>query len=116
MTRLFDQVAQAPNGADHDARRFDLAAQAVHEDLDGVRPDFVTDTIQAVGQLILADHAPGTQKKCFEQGHLACRQLERIAADERPSGGRVERQCAMRDTRGGGALAAILLASGPERR
>jgi hypothetical protein len=59
-----------------DAGRFDLLAQPVDVDLDGIGGDFFAPFAQQVDELVLADHAAAARQEDFQQAGLAGGQFD----------------------------------------
>src|SRR5262249_2212186 len=99
MRRLFEEIAEPAYGPYGDARRLELATQAVHVDLNRVCPDFLIPAVELLGELFLVHHAAAAQHQHFEHAQLSRREIERLAVEHRPAPGGVEAQGAVRQHR-----------------
>src|SRR5258705_9601633 len=86
LMRALPQVTESANRADEDAGRLDLRPQPRHVHLDRVRGEWLVETEQALGDLVLAEHAAGAREEELEQRPPAWRQVDRLVVDANPLG------------------------------
>src|SRR5574340_348797 len=101
-----DDIAKAANGADRDAGRFDLSAEAVDVYLDGIAAGFFGITVKSFQELILAHDPADARHQRLQHAQLAGGEVERFAIDGHAPPNAVECQRAKGEHRVGAALAA----------
>ncbi len=106
MSLFFEQIAEPAYRPDRDARRLELAAQAMHVDLDRVGADFLVPAVELLGELLLVHYAAAAQHQHFQHAELARGQLERLPVERGPPPGGVEGERAVRDHRSSARLPA----------
>src|SRR5512133_484151 len=78
---LFKAVPEPAHGGDRRTAAFELLAQAMHIDFDGVVAHFLAPAAKVFDELVLAHEATGAQHQDFEQTEFARREIERLAVE-----------------------------------
>src|SRR5581483_4978359 len=89
---LLEQVAHAAHRPDLDAEGLELAAHAVHADLDRVAADLLAPAEHAVGHLLLGDDASLARHEELHDGKLARGEIDGLSLVEDAARGKVEHE------------------------
>src|SRR5207253_873407 len=94
-----EAIAEAAQRRDLDPARLELAAQAMHVDLDRVLAHALVPAAEVVDDLLLAHEPAFAREQDFEHADFARRQLHDLAADARDAADGIEGERAMLDER-----------------
>src|ERR1700738_5562332 len=83
-SRVFQEVAEAADGAQANPGRLELFAQAVDVELDRVVPHLLVEGEELVEQRLLSHHLPAAQEQQLQKAQLAAGKLERVAVERGP--------------------------------